>query len=451
MEITLKNPKPTYSDFVLQMREALARKVSNNIWGEGFDLQSDNEAINKKYKEFKEINDLDNLFMFVERQCSKFGKSIITINPTEDGKNFMLNTTDPFWFTGVGKSFIQPQLAVIYQRVNVSQSFYFIKTTYTPKYVKSEVYSDYQNNYSRVFEKEQEILKQFRLKRYWEHNLGFVPVVEVFNIPFYDHTFGIGMNAIELADWVCGTIFEELAWKTMNNLKKELNMCHSRIAIDGATQEQIAKFKMEGAFESLEEQNDLIINAINGQVTFQPGVGDFTKYTNTLDHIFDFYYKLAGSSRFSEGGGAQKTVAETSTIRSSMVESIKQKIRLREVQIGTLIKKALACYGVLDYYNEEDFSFKIVGNITRDETAWIDNKLKLIQGGVITVVDFIQELFNISKTEAEQKFEEIQKFNEENGIITGMSGFDNPLENGEAGNFNQDTGEHKSADKKGLE
>lgn len=85
----------------------------------------------------------------------------------------------------MGKSFITPQLAVIYQRVTVSQDNFIIKSEYTPKFIKHEIYAERNQKYVRVFDKEAEILKEFRLEPYYRHDFGFVPIVEFTNIPYY--------------------------------------------------------------------------------------------------------------------------------------------------------------------------------------------------------------------------------------------------------------------------
>lgn len=121
---------------------------------------------------------------------------------------------------------------------------------------------------------------------------------------------------------------------------------------------------------------------------------------------------------------------------------------LRQEQCIDLIRKVLCAYGVIsDYWNnEEEFKFTILGNITRDESSFIDNQIKLVETGAQSVVGMIQKVFNVSKTQAEATFEEVKAFNEENGFNTSMS----PMEH-EEGNedFNSETGQHKAPDKNG--
>lgn len=441
--------------FYNSLRESLARQMSKNIWGGGFQFSSGNDSIENKFKKINHLNKLDNLFSYIEKYCSMYGRAVITINKTDSG-DFMLSMNSPIWYNGVGKVFIQPQLAIIYQRFTVGNNMYVVKSTYTNKYVKNELYTNYDGKVIRVFDKETEIFKELRIKKFWEHNLGFPPIIEFTNLPFYQFNW-LTEEFVRLSDWYPAVQFEKLIWTTAENLRKELAFNHSRIVIDG-NQTILNRLRGDNDFGSLsiEERNEFIISAENGgaDVKFQPGNGDFTKYTSTMEHLMDFYFKLSGSSRFSEGGGAQKTVAETSTIRSSMIETINQKMVLRQKQCVDLISKMLCCYGAItkeDYWNgTTDFEFKINGNILEDETSHIDNQLKLIQNGIISPIDFIQDLFKLNRVDAEKKFEEVKKFNEENDIMNVLTSHleEEGSDDGES-NFNQATGEHKDLAKQG--
>lgn len=428
------------------LRESVARKTANNIWGKGFTFSSDEEEKVKAFNKINNLNRLDNLFSYVERQCSLFGRSVITINPTQSG-DFMLNVTSPFWFNGVGKSFIQPQLAVIFQRVKYDNYSYIIKSTFNNKIVKNEVFGGVNGDMVRVYDKEAKILDNFRLKKLWTHNLGFPPIIELTNLPYYPLDWNVN-HFYTLSDWFPAFIYEKMIYETLDNLQKELRWCHSRAYVEGANQSVVAQWKKDGTLRSYQDKSDFVINTDGHEVKIQPGNGDFTKYTSALNDLYDFYFKLAGSSRFGEGGGAQKTVAETSSIRSAMIESINQKITLRTKQYEELFKKLMCCYGLIKKYWEDntDFVFKINGNILKDENTYIDSQIKLMNAGIISAVDFIEEHFNLPTTEAKKKFEEIKKFNEENGILS-MFGEDTESEEG---NFDKSTGEHNDAAKKGI-
>lgn len=425
--------------FAWQLREALARKISLTIWGDGFLFQSDNKKINEVFKKVEFLNQLENTLSYVERNCSMYGRAIITINKTKTGE-YMLNVADPFYFSGVGKAFIQPQLAVIWQRFITDTKHYLVETRYDTEKVVNYVYTEENGTKTRVLGEEAEILEEFQLEKEWVHNLGFVPVVEFVNIPKYQ-TKMMNEGYVELTDWYPAVQFEKTIYIIKKNLEKEMEYCHSRIVIENATQRLINKLTHNMEVVS----GDLIISTDTGaQVSYQQGVSDYTKFISSMEGGFDIYFKLAGQSRFSEGGGAQKTVAETATIRTAMIEQTKQKIRLRQNQVKDLLRKIFACYGVIKNYwefkDEEEFNFRINGNITKDETAWIDNETKLIQLGVKTEVDLVQDIYNLPKDEAERKFQSNKDWLEQNSMGLEEFGLE---EDEKDGSIDKTTGEHK--------
>lgn len=434
------------SEFAWNMRELLARKWSSLIWGQSYVFQSDNDKISTEFGKWERLNKFKEILMFVERYASKYGRCVITLNKTKSG-DITLNIPNPFYFSGIGKVVVQPQLAVIWQNYVIDQRMFVIKTTYDTKKVVNDVFFKDQNENVRIYDKQAEILEQLQIEKEWYHNLGFVPVVEVQNIPLVQFYFN-NWEFITLADWYPAYLWEGLAFDTYTNLRKELFFCHARVIVDNANQKTLNQIQELG-YENKIKLNDYIIETESGSdFKVQQGNGDFTKYTSTLDHIYDFYFKCSGMSRFSEGGGAQKTVAETSSIRAQMIESVNQKINLRTEQITDLIRKVLAAKGLMDYWEGKDeFIFKINGNIIKDETSYIDNKLKLIDAGIITPVDLIQDLFGVSRQEAEEKYDENQEYLKQRMEQMGLT---KESESDEDGEFNKETGEHKAPDKQGV-
>lgn len=402
--------------FIWNMREFLARHNAIKIWGNGFRFETNDKNIEKTFNRLNKLNRLDNLFSFVERECSKYGRSIITLNKSKSG-DVLLNVSNPFYFNGIGKVFVQPQLAVIWQRFVIDNKTYIIKTTYDTEKVVNEFYNE-NNDQIMVYDETVKIMDELQIEREWKHNLGFVPVVEITNIPFFQQWFN-NLEFVTLADWFPASKFEELAYSTYVNLIKELNYCHSRLVFENANQDLINQIKNSFTNNGEAILDDFIIETEMGsEFKVMVGNGDFTKYTTTLNNIFDFYCKLAGVSRFSEGGGAQKTMAETSAIRSAMIETINQKISLRTEQMTDLIRKMLCASGVnIDYWDDNnEFKFTINENIIKDDSSYIDNQLKLVDAGVISIPDVMVDLFNLTKQQAQDKFKEIQEFNKENGI-----------------------------------
>ena len=426
------------------MREALARKNASNIWGNAFLFQSKENNVNKTFNRLSKLNNLQNLFTFIEKELSKYGRAIVTLNKSKTG-DVLLNVVPPIMFSGVGKAFWTPQLAEIYQKFNIDNKNVIVKSIYDTKKVVNQFYYYGDKNELLVMDATNEIEEYLQIPKTWEHNLGFVPVCEITNISFFNFNFN-QYQYLMCSDWYPAAQYEELAYRAFVDLEKELFLNHSRIVGTEATQQLIHKWNSQ--LSGRVDIGDFLLETDNGtEIKIMNGNGKFTEYTSVINSIFDIYFKMSGNSRFSEGGGAQKTVAETASIRSQMIETTNQKIKLRETQIKDLIFKALAIYGVVDYFSSDQrvFEFKINGNILKDDTQYIDNQIKKIEIGVITPIDMIMEQYNVNEEEAKEIYEKNKKFNEENMEFYNQL---NVGDNKEPG-INE-TGDHyQSADKKG--
>lgn len=426
----------------LNLRDTIARRWAQNIWGSGYVFQHADKQINEVFNEFAIKNKLLTQMTYIERMLSSYGRVLVTLNETETG-DIMLNVAPPYYLANVARTFCTPTLAVVYQTFNHDQNAYVIKSTYTLQRVTHEIFTNNEEtNEIELLGDSGKILKELKIKSSYPNKLGFIPVVEFTNIAFTPISWDIWVF-VQLADWYNAYRFEENIYDILYNFKKELYLNHTRIAGTSGSQSFYQKFN-----EALSQGNnfaDFFISTDNGDsVKIMNGTGDFTHYTKSLNDLIDVYFKFCGLSKFSEGGGAQKTQSETASIRSNLVETTQSKIVLREKQWGELIYKVLKWKLGKDVF---DFEFSIPGNILKDETQEIDNKIKLIQEGAMSTIDLIQYVFKISKQEAQEKFKEIQEFNKENQDDFTILGGGDEMDEQQAqeGNFNHTTGEHKNA------
>lgn len=444
----LRNPK--IEAFAWRLREQLAKRWSSLIWGNGYNFDSTNDNIKKTFKRFEKMNQLSSQLSFIERYLSLYGRAIVILNKTKTG-DVVMNIANPNYFNGVGRVVITPQVAVIWQNYQLGNQNFIVKTKMTINETINEVYGS-ENDKVQIMEQEGEILKELQLEKRVVHNLGFIPIVEMVNIPF--HPFWSNQwDFVRLTDWYCGYQYEFSLYKLLENLVIEAKYNHSRAYIENASQQLINQIKQAqlNDEDGIDLADTFIETESGAKVNIQTGQGDFTKYTSSYNDLMDLYWKSSGMNRFSEGGGAQKTVAETATIRSQMIESVNQRINFRTEQIKDLINKVLAMYSIIDYYvdNEDKFNFTINGNVLEDEATFIDNQIKLFQNNCSSPIQLIQKLYKCSQTKAEEMFESIKKFNEANNVNFGLGDFMIDDNNSES-NFNKDTGEHKQADKEGT-
>lgn len=414
--------------FIDNMRNYLARRNATIIWGNGSLLETDDEKIQDFWNRYYRKHRLNELFFWVEEMVSKNGKAMLHLMLTEE-KEWKVMVADPFFMSFVAKSFYTEEEAVVWSRPYQDMSSMYMKTTYTKTYMETE----YANEKGELIAWDEVVKLKPNAKvksgRYY-HNLGFVPVVEILNYPNMNlyYTFP---KVVELTDWYNAVSFESLAYQAYKDFKKELKLNHSRVFIEGISQQAAQKIARDAFdLDDLDRREnilgDYVINVNNGsKVTVNPGVGDFSIYTNTLNEILDFYCKFANTSRFSEGGGAQKSSQELKTTRSAQVESIVAKISLREERYTELLAKLFSANELMSYEDSDvPFVFKINGNLQKEETVFLDNVIKQVNLGTMSMKEAISKLRNIPLSQAEVVFDEIKEFNEANDIMTSTSGME---------------------------
>lgn len=401
------------------MRDYLAKKNANQLWGSGYKFDSDNEQIVKAFNDFAQQNKLIFLLKFIERELSLHGRVIMVLNKTKKGE-LKINLANPFFYAAIGKVFVNEEVAVLWQRVILDNGTWYIKSTYDREKCVNELY-DF-NGEMIVYDASHKIAKELQIEPIWKHNLGFVPVVQLTNYPIFEYTniMFSPESYVQVADWYNAAFLEKSFYELFVNLNKEVMFCHSRIGIENANQQLIDKLTSKKSAEDADIMGDYIIETeIGGKVQAIPGVGDFTKYTNAMNEIMDFYCKFANSSRFSEGGGAQKTSAEANSSNSSQIELIYAKKAHREWELTDFFAKVLAALGLVEYWKGEyDFNFTINVNIDRNDNAFLDGVIKKIQAGLTSIPQALSDLYGITLEKAEKMFEDIKAFNEENNVIT---------------------------------
>lgn len=429
--------------FIDNMRNYLARRNATIIWGNGCLLETQDEKIHKFWNKFYKKNRLNEFFFWVEEMVSKCGRAMIVLLPNEK-KEFQVMVADPFYMSFTAKSFYSEQLAVVWVRPYQDMSSIFMKVIFTKTKYSIEYYND--KNELISWDQVVKLTSDSAIKSGdYYHNLGFVPVIEIQNYPnkllYYSFP-----QTWSLSDWYNAVSFESLAYQAYKDFKKELKLNHSRVFIEGISQNTAQKITKD-AFD-LDDLNkrenvlgDYVININNGsKVHVAPGVGDFGVYSNALNQIMDLYCKFANSSRFSEGDSSQKSSQEAKTSRSAQVESIIAKISLREERYNEFLAKLFACYKLMEYDSDElPFVFKINGNIQKEETVFLDNINKQVNLGTMSMVEAIAKLRNISLQQAEEVFNNIKEFNQENDIMTSMEGA--MMEQDEGGPFDNVGGE----------
>lgn len=405
--------------FRLALRERLARQMSMNIWGNGFRFNALDEDIKKKFEAFNQTNRLIEIMAQAERQLSMAGRAIVTLNMSEKGE-VLLNLPNLFFWQGMSKSMVTPTQAVIWQRFELDDRMYILKSTYTTYDVRNDWFVEHDQWQVITFGERAKLDKAFQVKPYWKHNLGFVPVVEFTNIAY---PFGVYWNTQweQLSDWATAEFLEPQIYTAFMEMMRELILCHSYISMTQISQQVADEMNknLNNLFSMFEGAatgglRNFVISASgpDNDIKPIPGTSDSTKYTKTIYDLLDMYFKLAGSSRFSEGGGAQKTVSETSQVKANLNELVAQKITHRTRAMRELIYKALRMMGIgEDKANK--FVFKIQPNINKDDLSYIQIQQELLNANVITSTDIVQDYYGIDNDFAQELYEHNKEINQQ--------------------------------------
>lgn len=391
--------------FVWNLRRKLAREMSYVIWGNNLKFLSLEKELEEKFDEFKDMNELLSVLSWSEFNLSLYGRSIVCLNKTKTGK-YMMSVPHIWFLQGISKTFVTPQAAVIYQRINLDEKLIIIKSTYTTTYCRNELWGMNENEVV-TFGETSKVWKDLQIEPYWEHNLGFVPVVEFTNISA-PYAYWMNTNWNHLTDWSFGVSYEDAIWDALKNLRKELVMCHSRILVEDANQQMIDTIKSqldcsEDEFEDF--LGDYVMNTgIGNKAVPVAGVGDFNKYSNVIFDLLDMYFKFAGSARFSEGGGAQKTVAESGSQFKTRNEFIEYKINLRVQKLTELFYKYFRCCGIEDT-KAKKFVIRLTPNVNKDDISYIETQVSLVTNNVISPIDWIKDYYQCDTEQAQAIFD----------------------------------------------
>ena len=191
-------------------------------------------------------------------------------------------------------------------------------------------------------------------------------------------------------------------------------MCHSRILVND-TQQAVVDTLKKGFEDEYEEDilGDLIINTgVGNQAVAVPGVGDFAKYTKVILDMLDIYFKFCGSARFSEGGGAQKTVGEVGAQYKNKHELLEYKTTLRQEKLIELCYKFFRLMGIGED-EARNFTLHIRPNIAKDDYSYIETQSALLQNNIISPIDWIKDYYGCDDKQAQIIFEKNKKMNEE--------------------------------------
>ena len=428
------NTETFYNFKYIDIRELIANHASRLLWGNGFILSSPIEKVKNILEQVDETNNLLSFFYKVEKILSVFGFSVVTINKTIKDK-IILGQSSPYALSRIAYITDTPLAAQVWQKIKYDDgSNGFLKTTYTKNTIEREWLTE--NKDVIVGDKISKIPEEYNLPRKEIHNLGFIPVIFIQNVPKKNNWLGttVGQYYSDLTPTIG---LQKLLDFTFSSLNHELEFNRTRVFAN------LSPYDMAQAqLESLSDEKTIFTSASDYQKIKRwtsdfiirgtegvPGTSEFNIlegkpneiYLKILDWTIAAAYEGAGYS-YKESEAKDSTATELMLSKSNDHMTTKFKRALRTRQYKTLFWKILHVLG-FNNISRDDIIFEIKEHLIIDEMKKMEITNRKITMGLSSRIREIQKIEGVSYHDATKIKEEIDKENENDNIY-----LDNQLE-----------------------
>ena len=406
----------------LKMKEFISEFTSIATVGAGYLFSSKNEKINEIWKDIKGDINFENLLFQVVRNNSLNGRTLLLPDYSdENGGKYLVDINENNTLNWINKARINDISAVISldQFSIQNNSSYIIMMTFKldksgekPKVIREVAYTQINGDKLPTAWVETDIPKDLRFEKYKEFDLDFLPVLEIWNKPFY----GNATDYLELSDWF-------LASKQIDNLNRLIE-----IKMREAEKQQTRLYMFDqssGDSEEIAEKNGLPTLFTKDMFIKIPNTNlqDMTKpweiingnfqanvYDETIQKSWNMIMRLSGHS-----GENDSTVQQTSGEIFYNQQSTQQTAKTKQTILNDKFNKLISVLFKLsgNEFDDDDWNFQIVENITNDKTQQATRLTMLVDAGLKTREEAIAEIDNITVGEAEEKAKQIEEKLEE--------------------------------------
>ena len=397
----------------IDLRELVANKNARTILGRGFkvDIIKDRdryEVASRRINEIIQKNDLQGIMYEMEKRVSARGVTYLTLEFFDGIPTFALSD-DLLQPQGYGKQFWKPNLAVIFKRRIFDIAEIPIIEVWTDTQVE-RIFLRGEDMYFMPFAqmKSLRIKKDLRPAKLWEHNLGFLPVWQVKNLPNWGLVADADDTAVEY--------FQLLLDKMVEAFYKELEKNQTRVIL-AASQAEIRNFGKDGSgFKNL--INDYLVQFHNTSDLVQSPLnvlmGDpkIANYIHGIKSLVNMYFEYCGFSGIHnvESSSNESATAALSS-KSLDMETVRNKKKYRVALIRDMIEKMIKVdekYGVGKIFPPmENIEITIPENIpvsTDDMLRRIQTEVPL---GTLSKESAISLMNDIGLNEAADRLEKI--------------------------------------------
>lgn len=401
----------------IDIAKSIAEHGTRLLWGQGYEYTDKNEQRKKAVMEMFALNKAANLFRTITNLMSLYGRCLVIIDFI-NGKP-RLHTADMSYNSKVGRAWADDTGAVFWYRPIQDDLNHMVKVVSTPKYNKYTAYANGEE--IAIDELNEKLPKENQIPERWDHNLGFVPVVQMLNKDYYVREIA-EYEYLQMAD--CYNVRDMLdAINTqINELVEEAQMTHTR-AYGSFGVETLKKMKQTNT-----SANEFIMRRLfidqgiadsNKGITIQQSNFDGPTRWEVIDKMLNRVMYEAGYSPIEDQ--TQQTATEVLYSKARDIETTKQKRNRMQLYISELIKK---CMVIMGYYSKEQYqesiifgddtwAFEIKENMILSPVALSEQLYQMYERDQISYVEMIAKLRDISVEEAETIAEEILKKNNE--------------------------------------
>ena len=397
----------------LDLKELVAKRASNQLWGNGYVFKSDNKAIQAQIDIIENKINLLEFFYKAEKIHSSYGLAIFFLAVFNNGTTPYIELCMPYAQSRVSRINGEEIAAEVYFRYLLDDNSRLLKVSVDQEKIK---YAEYDINKQKVSTSAllSRLPKQWNINTTTEPNpYNFIPIIFSQNLPktvFWGDSNINGAYTDE--EGVKG--IKELTYKTFSTIWHELEFNKTRAFINMSqvqyqqlvSQINSGRLQLRDFIISMQGQSDPG-NPFNLLVA-QP---QFDKYTILLDWAIKSYFKGCGYSSDADGSRTQ-TSMEINTIQSDDVETTRLKRNFRQKTYSRLFAKLLTMLlnnGTT--VESSDFIFLIKENNILDKDKELLRIRELLAMNLTTRTQAIKEYYGLNDEQADKLNQDIIKQN----------------------------------------
>lgn len=434
--------------------------------GNGIHFYSKDKKLMKLWKEFIRTNDFYSFVFRCQRIKSETGAVIVSCDKTNNGIA-LINTSNPFYVGSVFHNVYAPNYAIIYQQLSLSNVPVICKAVYDTekvvrtfwyenkpkeemngqtingdKYVKYNDLDEIKKSLGDIDIGEWDEQKGAYIKY---HNLGMCPIKIMYNKPYRAFIPEInvgtyyyspyttltnqnidGFNYQQVKDLANCDGKVQLLQKTYYDLEQSSEICKARLflvannAIDGNALVEKKQALKNGlsADDTLLSNADIYTSTAGNEIkaTVIQAVNTLKDYYELVYNLHTDIFKSAGLDYLLQSS-AQKNSVDSFL---SVANNIEEMNYMKNYDTNDWKDFVILCFKAMgvDLDEKDNWSFEIRNNIAVDKSNAISNSILLFEHKLLSGVDFISQIDNLSLEQAELKFKEVKEwFNKNKDIL----------------------------------